>query len=43
MLQDEDGETFWIDIWAVEAIACVIRQVDQLGDKYTCTLELHGD
>jgi predicted nuclease with TOPRIM domain len=39
MLQDEDGETFYLDLWAIEAIARVIRQVDDLGSKYVITLE----
>jgi hypothetical protein len=39
MIQDEDGHVFWLDIWAVEAIAKVIRQVDHLGDSYEVTLK----
>lgn len=39
LLQDTDGSAFWIDLWAVEAIAEVIRQVDNLGANYRVTLE----
>jgi len=34
-----DEDVFWIDIWAVEAIAKVVRHVDKLGDVYSITLE----
>jgi hypothetical protein len=36
-LQTEE-DIFWIDIWAVEAIAKVIRHVDDLGKKYDISL-----
>jgi hypothetical protein len=39
LLQDEEGQSFWVDMWVVEAIAKVIRNVDTLGDKYAITLE----
>jgi hypothetical protein len=43
MIQDQEGQVFWLDFWAVEAIAKVIRQVDKLGDKYHVTLEFEDD
>ncbi len=39
MLQRPSGEIYWLDIWAIEAIAVVIRQVDDLGGAYKFTLE----
>ena len=39
MLQDEDGNVYWVDLWAVEAIAQMIRHVDNLGARYKITLE----
>ncbi len=38
MLQTED-DVFWIDIWAVEAIARIIRHVEELGQGYDIVSE----
>ena len=36
-LQTED-DIFWVEIWAIEAIAKVVRHVDDLGKEYDLTL-----
>lgn len=33
-LQDAEGNIFYVDIWAIEAIAKTIRQIDSLGEEY---------
>jgi hypothetical protein len=43
MLQRPSGEIYWLDTWAIEAIAVVIRQVDDLGSAYKFTLESMDD